>query len=765
MAITPQLGTTEKQLSAPYKYPSRLTAPLPKNKYYNTEYSMYQGEVIHGYSTAIIGNIPKGASNRTGQLGLNVLPNCVGYAFGRFNEIVNQGRMVYLSPVNAGDFMNVRRGCEKGMTPKLGACMVWKDSQGPGHVAIVEKINSDGSIVTSESEWNGSYFKTYTRKRGSDGNWIDGCGWMESRRPRYTFQGFIYNPAVPDYATPITAYQDEHWDDYYNNADLANANDLLNDFTGASQWVRYEYEDVEEEIEVTRARTVEHSGVLNQTKSASLLTYPTNVETPFIILKVGDFTFGTYNAITKGSTLRITYPNFIKGMEVVKINGQLNQYTIQLVYQIQQNDDPNLLDKVFSSAGYGATVKISYGDYSSPNLIYKEEEAIITKLTSNIDFSASRITYTLNCTSSALGLMASSYSFDETFAKPSDIIKNVLFNGKYGLNTVFTGMKTRSQVEMKGWIASNDKTVRIEPQENIDPLSYINYLVTCMVCESNSDNAVLLDSSYYLTLVDDAFNEEGGPHFTVKQIYSNSKTIHNQDVYEVDVGYPSDAMVMSFNIRDDNSWSLLYNYNESLQRQEYVYNIDADGNVIQEYSPAFSTSGKQYITTPSQKTWWTQVTSFPISATLVIKGLVRPAMLMSYVKVNSFFYGHRHISSGIYFVTKQVDRVNGSGYRTELSLTRFAGDEDYIRKEKEKVKYTVAKRIVEIPEATKKQATNEQLQQYINNMDQSTRDQLAQMAAMDGSSLPYGVSWNASWEKEDTRTDEEKYMEQSSYIN
>lgn len=60
--------------------------------------------------------------------------------------------------------------------------------------------------------------------------------------------------------------------------------------------------------------------------------------------------------------MKVTYPNFIRSAEVTKINGQLNQYTIQLVYQIQQGDDPNLVDKVFSSVGYGATVKISYGD-------------------------------------------------------------------------------------------------------------------------------------------------------------------------------------------------------------------------------------------------------------------------------------------------------------------------------------------------------------------------------------------------------------------
>jgi len=43
-------------------------------------------------------------------------------------------------------------------------------------------------------------------------------------------------------------------------------------------------------------------------------------------------------------------------------------------------DDPNFIDKILSTVGYGK-IKISYGDYASPSFIYKEEEAIITKVT------------------------------------------------------------------------------------------------------------------------------------------------------------------------------------------------------------------------------------------------------------------------------------------------------------------------------------------------------------------------------------------------
>lgn len=148
-----------------YVYHPRLSSPNKRNPYYN--------KPPIGYNTAIVGNSnPKGgdSSVRKGADGLNVLPNCVGYAYGRFNEIVGKGRMVYLSPANAETFIKYKGSCQVGTSPRLGACIVWSDTQGPGHVAIVEKINADGSITTSESEWNGSAFKIYTRKKGVDGN-------------------------------------------------------------------------------------------------------------------------------------------------------------------------------------------------------------------------------------------------------------------------------------------------------------------------------------------------------------------------------------------------------------------------------------------------------------------------------------------------------------------------------------------------------------------------------------------------------------------
>lgn len=49
---------------------------------------------------------------------------------------------------------------------------------------------------------------------------------------------------------------------------------------------------------------------------------------------------------------------------------------------------------------------------------------------------------------------------------------------------------------------------------------------------------------------------------------------------------------------------------------------------------------------------------------------------MEYVKLNVVFFGVKHISSGMYIVTKQVDTINASGYRTTLSLLRVEGEEE-----------------------------------------------------------------------------------------
>ena len=116
------------------------------------------------------------------------MPNCTAYAWGRFYEATNQ--YPNLSLDDAENWYLKSDGYERGTEPKIGAIIcwskgnVWNSADGAGHVAFVERVFADGSILTSESGYNDSRF-WWTKRRYSQYNW----GGMD-----YTFQGFIYSP-------------------------------------------------------------------------------------------------------------------------------------------------------------------------------------------------------------------------------------------------------------------------------------------------------------------------------------------------------------------------------------------------------------------------------------------------------------------------------------------------------------------------------------------------------------------------------------------
>ena len=84
---------------------------------------------------------------------------------------------------------------ETGQTPQLGAVICFSDNNGgAGHVAIVEVINSDGSIRCSNSAYQSTFFWLSDITPDSQGKY----NWSH-----YTFQGFIYNPYA-DQPTPPT---------------------------------------------------------------------------------------------------------------------------------------------------------------------------------------------------------------------------------------------------------------------------------------------------------------------------------------------------------------------------------------------------------------------------------------------------------------------------------------------------------------------------------------------------------------------------------
>lgn len=125
------------------------------------------------------------------------LPNCTCYAYGRWWEITGE-RPTDLSLGNANTWwdIGIEHGISHGSTPQLGAivCFYYSDDDGGGHVAVVEQINADGSIVTSNSAWGGTYFYTqtlYPPDYKTEGGW-----------PSYGYvQGFLYLPH--SYVPPV----------------------------------------------------------------------------------------------------------------------------------------------------------------------------------------------------------------------------------------------------------------------------------------------------------------------------------------------------------------------------------------------------------------------------------------------------------------------------------------------------------------------------------------------------------------------------------
>lgn len=150
---------------------------------------------------------PPAISDKWWQVGFNpcipimngtVLPNCVGYAWGRFAEILGKYAKG-LPTCDAGNWYSQDTTHQKGKSPKLGAVLVMSQPGQSGHVAVVEEIRSDGSILTSESGYGNSWSNRF---------------WTQVRYPptyttsNYQFVGFIYNPAVNDTTSGLVSLSD-----------------------------------------------------------------------------------------------------------------------------------------------------------------------------------------------------------------------------------------------------------------------------------------------------------------------------------------------------------------------------------------------------------------------------------------------------------------------------------------------------------------------------------------------------------------------------
>ena len=169
----------------------RTNKPSVDNKFYITKSSGGYSNCIQGYPRDVC----------------DVLANCVGYACGRFNEIIGSMNYPALN-CNAENFIERAKnlGLSISDVPTLGGIMVWQkgttlgSGDGAGHVAIVERIDSNNQIYTSESGYGSSAFWNSLRTN-NNGRW--GLG------NDYIFRGCIINPEIGDvhYVEPTPAPQ------------------------------------------------------------------------------------------------------------------------------------------------------------------------------------------------------------------------------------------------------------------------------------------------------------------------------------------------------------------------------------------------------------------------------------------------------------------------------------------------------------------------------------------------------------------------------
>ena len=378
------------------------------------------------------------------------------------------------------------------------------------------------------------------------------------------------------------------------------------------------------------------------------------VEAPFVEITIGGYTFGLKSAGENA-------PNYIDGLNVVRTNGSMNEYRINLIHQVSPGRNPNFIDELLAKNSY-EKIQIKYGDANS-NVIFVDSSALLIGADVNFDFTNYTISYTIKATSSVISTAIHRQSFPATTDKPSNIISELLNNSTTGLADVFTDMKDKNFIDSHNLIPRNDAVVEIEEVENINSLNYLKLLVSSM--NSTTSNT----STYYLVLYDTYF-----------QIYELDSANVGYDalLYEVTLNYPDDSQVFSFSCDTDFAWTLAQDFNGNLT--DYNYGIDNIGNLN-----IYNNSGRPVVVdfaskqqTAISNNWWKNATEFPAKATLECRGLLSPLLLMTYIRINCLCYGQERLTSGVYIVTGQEDTLSGNGYRTRLSLLRLSGTQQHM---------------------------------------------------------------------------------------
>lgn len=215
------------------------------------------------------------------------------------------------------------------------------------------------------------------------------------------------------------------------------------------------------------------------------------------------------------------------------------------------------------------------------------------------------ISYDISCISIAFAANAGKITFPAVVAKPSTVLKRVFSEPRYGLATLFPGMRFLDRPTHQNLIASDDKEVSL-PQQTMSALDYVKYLVNSMTGEKDTDTSSLTSSTRYIfRILDDIGGTYGGPVVQVRPISRNLRDLNSQEVYEVDVGMPKGNPILSFDVAEDQTYSLYYNFASQIGQPTEQYRIDDSGALTRVYSPLLSQSADSRLTHPVDKTWWT----------------------------------------------------------------------------------------------------------------------------------------------------------------
>lgn len=155
--------------------------------------------------------------------GINAMPNCVAYTYGRFNELARVTANPHSWPTGNGNqwySQAASYGLQRGNVPQVGACICWDNIPGTtdepeGHVAIVERLirSAPGQPVTAFRISNSLYSETDRQPKNEKPYFF--CGTVQMSNlghidydngdfSEYVFQGFIYHPNFPPAEEPTT---------------------------------------------------------------------------------------------------------------------------------------------------------------------------------------------------------------------------------------------------------------------------------------------------------------------------------------------------------------------------------------------------------------------------------------------------------------------------------------------------------------------------------------------------------------------------------